>query len=149
MNRNEKGTSEGEETMTAKTAGQGKKWWKQNVDEGHRELTVSDRGREDRSTLLFQANFMGSNQSAAPDTDRAAAICWEISPLIGPTEKATASALQLALDCFTSPHSRPYEQLGLPINQHNDSLLLLTRKHTGLTESDYFMVLEQCVSVLE
>ena len=48
---------------------------------------IADRGRVDGSALLFQANFMGSNQSTAPDTDGAAAICWEISPLIGPTEK--------------------------------------------------------------
>lgn len=106
---------------------------------------IADRGRVDGSALLFQANFIGSNQSTAPDTDGAAAICREISPLIGPTEKATASALQLALDRFTSPHNLLYEQLDLPINRHNDRLLL-TRTCTGLTASDYFMVLEQCVS---
>lgn len=52
---------------------------------------------------MFQANFMGSNQSTDPDVDRAAAICWEICPLIGLIEKATASTLRLALDRFTSP----------------------------------------------
>lgn len=41
------------------------------------------------SSLLFQANFTGSNLSAAPDTERAAAICLEISPLIGSMEKKT------------------------------------------------------------
>lgn len=107
---------------------------------------IADRSRVDGSALLFQANFRGSNQSTAPDIDRATAICWEISPLIGPTEKATASALQHALHCLTFPHTRLYKQLGLPINHHNDRLLRLTRR-TGLTVSDYFMMLEQCVSV--
>lgn len=53
--------------------------------EGQREVTESREA--DGSGLLFQANFMGSNQSTDPDTDGAAAICWEISPLIGHMEK--------------------------------------------------------------
>lgn len=84
-----------------------KTWWKKKVGDTVN-WQIVDRGRVDGCALLFQANFMGSNQSTAPDTDGAAAICWEISPLIGPTEKATASALQLALDCFLPPHVTCY-----------------------------------------
>lgn len=101
----------------------------------------------DGLVLLFQANFKGSNQSTAPDTDRAIAICWEISPLIGSTEKATTSVLQHALDRLTSPHTRLYKQLAPPIIHHNDRLQRLTRRE-GLTVNYYFMVFEQRVSLL-
>lgn len=103
---------------------------------------IADRGRVDGSALLFQANFMGSNQSTAPDTDGAAAICWEISPLIGPTEKGHRRRTATRC-CFTSQHNWLYEQLGLPINHYGDDLLRLTREHTRWTVSDYFMVLER------
>lgn len=108
---------------------------------------TADRSRVTGSALLFHGNFKGSNQSTAPDTDRAAAICWEISPLIGSTEKATTSVRQHALDCLTSPHTRLYKQLALPITHHKDRLQCLTRR-AGLTVRDYFMMCVQHVSVL-
>lgn len=101
----------------------------------------------DGSALLFQANFMGSNQSTAPDTDGATAICREISPLIGPTEKKRPPPVHCKLLLIALP-PHMYKQLGLPINHRNDGLLRLTPRRTGLAVSDYFTALEQCVSVL-
>ncbi|KAF0025341.1 hypothetical protein F2P81_022222 [Scophthalmus maximus] len=49
-------------------------------------------------------------------------------------EKAAASALQLALDCFTSPHNPLHKPLGLPINHHNGSSHASQKKaHTVVT----------------
>lgn len=120
-------------------------------DDGGMWRLIADRGRVDGSALLFQANFMGSNQSAAPDIDRATAICWEISPLIGPTKKghhrSTATCSWLLLPpCITHwTGSQACQSITTMTARCGE-----TRKNTGLPVSDYyFMTLEQCVLVLK
>lgn len=63
-----------------------KQEWKQGGVRPHR---VDELHARSGSSLLFQANFTGSNLRAPPDTEQAAAICLEISSQIGSMEKKT------------------------------------------------------------
>ena len=88
---------------------------------------------------------MGSNQSTEPDVDRAAAICWEICPLIGLIEKGHRSTLRLALDRFTSRLAAKMAK-GLQTAQRQP---VVNMKISVVNRINYFTALEECVFILE
>lgn len=107
-----------------------------------------DRSRVDGWALLFQANFKGSNQSTAPDTDRATAICLEISPLIGPTEKGHRQRSATCSWLLNLP-TYPAVQAASPANQLRQWQIVAHNKAHRFNNSwFYLMMFEQRVSVL-